>query len=97
MWWWRILAWLGGLAAAVAIGVIVVKIIDKPTVKKNVNEELKKHPEIVGAIKAKIKKTMKNAITLDILDSWDSIVVPDVEIRGEAVADDIHVGDEIIL
>lgn len=41
-------------------------------------------------------KTERN-VTLDILDSWNNIVVPDIEIEGEKVSDEITIGTEILL
>lgn len=40
--------------------------------------------------------TEKN-VTLDILDTWDNIVISDLEIEGEKIADDINIGTEILL
>ena len=34
---------------------------------------------------------------MDILDSWDNVVVSDVQLKGEKVASDIKVGTKIVL
>ena len=46
---------------------------------------------------AKVTSKTENEISMDILDSWDNVVVSDVQLKGEKVASDIKVGTEIVL
>ena len=46
---------------------------------------------------AKVTSKTDNEISMDILDSWDNIVVSDVQLKGEKVSTDIKVGTEIAL
>ncbi len=116
------------LASSVAIGAVIVKLIDKTEIKKHAKEQLKNVFE-KEEVKEEMKKTIikhdkgltmadleswdcedgtvaftahitnktERNVTLDILDSWNNIVVPDVEIEGEKVSDEITIGTEILL
>ena len=85
--------------------------IEKEEVKKSIKETIIKHDK--GLTMADLEswdcgdgtvdftayitnKTERN-VTLDILDSWNNIVVPDIEIEGEKVSDEITIGTEILL
>lgn len=114
------------LAGTAAIGVAILTIIDKATIKQRAKEALEEtfqDENFTGQFKEMIKKHDKgmsledlesweydngtvnfaakvtsktdDEISMDILDSWDNIVIPDVKLKGEKVSSDITVGTEI--
>lgn len=84
--------------AAISAGVyIVIKEINKKKLKETLQDKMKNNDAFQNAFKAKIKEKSDKSITLDVLSSWDSVVVEDVHVTGESVSDDIQVGLEIIL
>ena len=50
-----------------------------------------------GLTTACITKVTEKNVTLDILDTWDNIVISDLEIEGKKISDDINVGTVIEL
>lgn len=84
-----------GAALAGAAIYLTVKVINKQTIKKKLQEEIENNEDFKDAFKAKVVKKSQNSISLDVLSSWDSVVVEDVQIKGEKVASDIKVGTEI--
>ena len=46
---------------------------------------------------AKVTSKTENEISMDILDSWENVVVSDVQLKGEKVTSDIKIGTEILL
>lgn len=84
---------IGAALAGTAI-YLTVKVINRQTIKKKL-QEIAKNEDFKDAFKAKIVKKSQNSISLDVLSSWDSVVVEDVQIKGEKVSSDIKVGTEI--
>ena len=84
-----------GVALAGAAIYLTVKVINTQTIKKKLREEIENNEDFKDAFKAKVVKKSQNSISLDVLSSWDSLVIEDVQIKGEKVADDIRVGMEI--
>ena len=46
---------------------------------------------------AKIKSKSEKEISMDILDSWNNVIISDVELKGEGVSKDIRIGMKIPL
>lgn len=46
---------------------------------------------------AKVTTKTDNEISIDILDSWNNIILADVQLKGEKIDNDIRVGTEILL
>lgn len=100
-----------GLLARVIIGVVVAgtagatayavyKIVTRDSVKKEVTEKVAtENPEAFEKMfSAMVKQKSDNneVITVDVLDQWDEPLT-EVEISGDEISSDIHVGDKIIL
>lgn len=96
-----------GLLARVVIGVVVAgaagygmyKLLTRDKVKEEINEQFKDDTSdlLKKAFAAKVMEKQKDSITLDVLDEWENPIVRDVNIRGDEVSNDIHVGDLISL
>ena len=72
---------------------------DYDKVKEEINEQFKDDTSdlLKKAFAAKVMEKQKDSITLDVLDEWENPIVRDVNIRGDEVSNDIHVGDLISL
>lgn len=99
-----------GLLARVIIGAVVVggtvgagyavyKLLTRENVKEEINETLEdQNSELLQkAFAAKVKEKQSESITVDILDEWDEPIATEMEIKGDEVSNDIHVGDIISL
>lgn len=97
---------IGVVAGGIVIGGAAVgyKYITRDTIKTETIEQLNRKEKIEGdetiafkeAFKAKVKACSKSAVSLDVLSSFDE-KIDEVEIEGDEVADDIKVGEEILL
>lgn len=92
-----------GLLARVVIGVAasvavygVYKYITIDSAKTEINEKIKDNDEFQDAFKAKVKSKGGETISFTILDEWDE-PLGDVDLVGDEISSDIHVGDEIVL
>lgn len=89
---------LVGVGLAGAAIYFIVKEINISSVKRKLQETILNTKEFKDvAFKAKIKKKAKKSISLDVLTSWDSVIVEDIEIKGESISDDINVGTVIMI
>lgn len=99
-----------GLLARVMIGVItagtagaagyaVYKLLTRDKVKEELKETLENQDlELFKkAFAAKVKQKQSESVTFDILDEWDESIATDIEVEGDEVSDEIHVGDIISL
>lgn len=86
-----------------ALGVVglaiyaTAKIINTRTVKEEIYAKFANNPEFNEAFAAKVKRKTEKSISLDILDSWNSVILKNVEIIGKEVDDEIKVGTIIKL
>jgi hypothetical protein len=86
--------------AAGAAGYAVYKLLTRDKVKEEINEILleDQDPELfIKAFAAKVKMKQSESITVDILDEWDEPIATGMEVKGDEVSDEIHVGDIISL
>lgn len=85
--------------AAGAAGYAVYKLLTRDKVKEEINETLKtQNSELFKkAFAAKVKEKLSKSITFDILDEWEEPIARDMEVEGDEVSDEIHVGDIISL
>ena len=92
---------IGAVAVGVAgaAGYVVYKLLTRDKVKEEINETLEEQDSKLNqkAFAAKVKKKQSESITVDILDEWDEPIATDMEIEGDEVSDEIHVGDIISL
>ncbi len=92
---------IGAVAVGVAgaAGYVVYKLLTRDKVKEEINETLEEQDSELfqKAFAAKVKKKQSESITVDILDEWDEPIATDMEIEGDEVSDEIHVGDIISL
>jgi len=78
---------------------IKYKLVTRKAIKQEVKEQLANQNDILEkAIAAKVaeKEANNEVITLDILDKWDTPLTQ-VDVIGEQISNDIHVGDVIPL
>lgn len=87
----------GVLGVAGAAIYFTVKKINKKTVRDKLHKEYENNPEFKEAFAAKVKRKAEKSISLDVLNSWNSVIIEDIEIKGDEVADDIDVGTIIEL
>ena len=87
------------------------EILEDPKVKENLKQMIIEHDkgfsmkdleswdrnDGIVDFTAKVTAKTNTNVSIDILDSWDNIIVSDIEIKGKKVADDINVGTEILL
>lgn len=85
--------------AAGAAGYAVYKLLTRDKVKEEINETLEvQNSELLKkAFVALVKKKQSESITVDILDEWEDPIATDMEVEGDEVSDEIHVGDIISL
>ena len=85
--------------AAGAAGYAVYKLLTRDKVKEEINETLEEQDSELfkQAFAAKVKKKQSESITVDILDEWEDPIATDMEVEGDEVSDEIHVGDIISL
>lgn len=85
--------------AAGAAGYAVYKLLTRDKVKEEINETLEEQDSELfkKAFAAKVKKKQSESITVDILDEWEEPIARDMEVEGDEVSDEIHVGDIISL
>lgn len=85
--------------AAGAAGYAVYKLLTRDKVKEEINEKLEDQDSELfkKAFAAKVKKKQSESITVDILDEWEEPIATDMEVEGDEVSDEIHVGDIISL
>lgn len=85
--------------AAGAAGYAVYKLLTRDKVKEEINEKLEDQDSewFKKAFAAKVKKKQSESITVDILDEWEEPIATDMEVEGDEVSDEIHVGDIISL
>lgn len=93
----RIVMGVGALGLAGAAIYFTVKKINKKTVKDKLHKEFENNPAFKEAFAAKVKRKAEKSISLDVLNSWNSVIIEDIEIKGDEVADDINVGTVIEL
>lgn len=89
-----------GVGSAGAAAYAVYKLVTKETVKDEVSKTLETdNPEAFEKMfSAVVKEKSDNneVITVDVLDQWDEPLT-EVEISGDEISTDIHVGDKIML
>lgn len=90
-----------GVAAAAAVGgtaYAVYKCITKDNVKEEISNKLELEDEDVmkKAFNAKVKEKSQHSVKVSILDEMDEPLT-EVDIDGDEVSEDIHVGDVIEL
>lgn len=85
--------------AAGAAGYAAYKLLTRDKVKEEINETLEdQDPELLKkAFAAKVKQKQSESITVDLLDEWEDPIATDMEVEGDEVSDEIHVGDIISL
>lgn len=88
---------LGVLGVAGAAIYFTVKEINKKTVRDKLHKEYENDSAFKEAFAAKVKRKAEKSISLDVLNSWNSVIIEDIEIKGDKVADDINVGTVIEL
>lgn len=95
----RVVIGIVAAGAAGAAGYAVYKLLTRDTVKEEINEMLEDRDSEVfkKAFAAKVKKKQNESITVDILDEWEEPIATDMEVEGDEVSDEIHVGDIISL
>ncbi len=93
----RIVMGVGTLGLAGVAIYFTVKKITKKTVKDKLHKEFENKPAFKEAFVAKVKRKAEKSISLDVLNSWNSVIIEDIEIKGDEVADDINVGTVIEL
>ena len=94
----EILTFAGGIVIGVAVGYGIYKLYKYNKTQTTHNEKIEGDETIAfkEAFKAKVKACSKSAVSLDVLSSFDE-KIDEVEIEGDEVADDIKVGEEILL
>jgi hypothetical protein len=88
-----------GVAAVSVAGYAVYKLLTRDKVKEEVNERLENEDTelIKAAFAAKVKEKQADSITVDIFSEWDEELITNMEIEGDEVSNDIHIGDVILL
>lgn len=90
-----------GVAAAATVGgtaYAVYKCIAKDNVKEEISNKLELEDEDImkKAFNAKVKEKSQHSVKVSILDEMDEPLT-EVDIDGDEVSEDIHVGDVIEL
>lgn len=96
-----------GLLARVVIGVVaagvvgataygVYKYITRDSAKNEINEKIENNDKFQDAFKAKVKSKSGETISFTVMDEWDK-PLGDVDLVGDEISSDIHVGDKIVL
>lgn len=92
-----------GLLARVVIGVAagaaaygVYKYITRDSAKTEIKEKIEYNNEFQNAFKAKVKSKSGETISFTVMDKWDDPLGA-VDLVGDEISSDIHVGDEIVL
>lgn len=85
-----------GVALSGIAGAMVYKCLTPDTVKQDIQEELREQDTLEEAFKAKVRKKSKHTISVTVLNDMDKPLC-NLNLEGDEVSDDIHVGDEILL